>query len=85
MKILLIEDERKTIQYIKKGLEENGYEVDTAEDGKTGRTLGFKNHYNLIITDIIMPEINGRELCKEFRAAKIETPILMLTALAEYR
>ena len=46
MKILLIEDERKTIQYIKKGLEENGYEVDTAEDGKTGRTLGFKNSYN---------------------------------------
>jgi len=83
MKILLIEDERKTIQYIKKGLEENGYEVDTAEDGKAGRTLGFKNSYNIIITDIIMPEINGRDLCKEFRAAKIETPILMLTALAD--
>ncbi|HNR74270.1 MAG TPA: response regulator [Cyclobacteriaceae bacterium] len=83
MKILLIEDESKTIQYIKKGLEENGYEVDTAEDGRAGRSLGFKNQYNLIITDIIMPEINGRDLCKEFRAAKIETPILMLTALAD--
>ncbi|MCE7863060.1 MAG: response regulator [Bacteroidetes bacterium CHB5] len=83
MKILLIEDESKTIQYIKKGLEENGYEVDTAEDGRTGRALGFKNQYNLIITDIIMPEINGLDLCREFRAAKIETPILMLTALAD--
>jgi two-component system, OmpR family, copper resistance phosphate regulon response regulator CusR len=83
MKILVIEDERKTIQYIKKGLEENGYEVDTAEDGKAGKTLAFKNPYNLIISDIIMPEINGRDLCRELRAAKVETPILMLTALAD--
>lgn len=83
MKILLVEDERKTIQFLKKGLEENGYEVDSAEDGATGRNLAFRNTYNLIITDIIMPELNGRELCRELRKAKIETPILMLTALGE--
>ena len=43
MNILLVEDERKTIQYIKKGLEEHGYEVDTAEDGKSGKNLAFRN------------------------------------------
>ncbi len=83
MKILLIEDERKTIQYIKKGLEENGYEVDPAEDGMSGRNLAFRNQYNLIITDVILPELNGRDLCRELRDAKVETPILMLTALGE--
>ncbi len=83
MKILLIEDERKTVQYIKMGLEENGYEVDTAEDGKSGKNLAFRNPYNLIITDVILPELNGRDLCRELRAAKVETPILMLTALGE--
>jgi two-component system copper resistance phosphate regulon response regulator CusR len=83
MKILLIEDERKTIQYIKKGLEENGYEVDPAEDGVSGRNLAFRNQYNLIITDVILPELNGRDLCRELRDAKVETPILMLTALGE--
>lgn len=83
MKILLIEDERKTIQFIKKGLEENGYKVDAAEDGKAGKNLAFRNQYNLIITDVILPELNGRDLCKELRTAKIETPILMLTALGD--
>jgi two-component system copper resistance phosphate regulon response regulator CusR len=83
MNILLIEDERKTIQYIKKGLEEHGYEVDTAEDGKSGKNLAFRNEYNLIITDVIMPELSGTDLCKELRAAKNETPILMLTALGD--
>lgn len=83
MKILLVEDERKTIQYIKKGLEENGYEVDPAEDGVSGRNLAFRNQYNLIITDVILPELNGRDLCRELREAKVETPILMLTALGQ--
>ncbi len=79
----MIEDERKTIQFIKKGLEENGYKVDAAEDGKSGKNLAFRNQYNLIITDVILPELNGRDLCKELRTAKIETPILMLTALGD--
>lgn len=81
MKILLIEDEPKTVQYIKKGLEENGYEVDTATDGISGKHLGLKNSYQLIITDIILPGLDGRNLCLQLRNADIETPILMLTAL----
>ncbi|MBP9925215.1 MAG: response regulator transcription factor [Cyclobacteriaceae bacterium] len=83
MNILLVEDERKTIQYIKKGLEEHGYEVDTAEDGKSGKNLAFRNEYNLIITDVMMPHLSGTDLCKELRKAKNETPILMLTALGD--
>ena len=81
MKILLIEDELKTLQYISKGLEENAYQVDTAADGKTGKHLALRNDYQLIITDIIMPGMDGRELCAELRRANVDTPILMLTAL----
>jgi len=81
MKILIIEDELKTVQYIKKGLEENGYEVDTATDGISGKHLALENDYQLIITDIILPGLNGRSLSLQLRNADIETPILMLTAL----
>jgi len=81
MIILLIEDEPKTLQYIKKGLEENGYRIDTAEDGKTGKHLALRNAYDLIITDVILPHLNGRDLCRQLREAGVNTPILMLTAL----
>jgi two-component system, OmpR family, copper resistance phosphate regulon response regulator CusR len=83
MKILLVEDEKKTVQFIKKGLEENGYEVDAAEDGLEGKKLAFSNQYNLVITDVIMPGLNGRELCKLLRDGQVDTPILMLTALGD--
>ncbi len=63
MKILLIEDEPKTVQYIKKGLEENDYEVDAATDGMTGKHLALRNAYELIITDIVLPGLDGRKLC----------------------
>ncbi|CAG5016371.1 Transcriptional activator protein CopR [Dyadobacter sp. CECT 9275] len=81
MKLLLIEDEPKTVQSIKQGLEENGYEVDIAYDGLIGKQLARNNSYQLIISDIIIPGINGIELCREIRLAGDDTPILMLTAL----
>lgn len=81
MKILLVEDEPKTLTFIKKGLEENAHEVDTASDGISGRTLAQTNPYDLIISDIILPGLDGRELCRQLRASNIQTPILMLTAL----
>jgi two-component system copper resistance phosphate regulon response regulator CusR len=81
MKLLLIEDEPKTLQSIKQGLEENGYDVDIAYDGLIGRQLARNNTYQLIISDIIIPGINGIELCREIRNSGDETPILMLTAL----
>jgi DNA-binding response OmpR family regulator len=81
MKILLIEDEAKTLLLIKQGLEQQHLEVDVAYDGLMGLTLATRNHYSLIITDIILPEINGLNLCKQLREKHIFTPILLLTAL----
>ncbi len=81
MNLLLIEDEPKTVQSLKQGLEENGYSVDVAYDGLIGRQLAMRNNYHLIVSDIIIPGINGVELCRELRKAGNETPILMLTAL----
>src|SRR5262245_17709198 len=82
MKILLIEDEPKTLAFVKKGLEENAFDVETASDGKTGRRLALHNKYNLIISDIVLPGVDGRALCRDLRSAGVETPLLMLTALA---
>ena len=81
MKILLIEDEPKTLQSLRQGLEENGFEVDIAYDGMIGKHLARKNQYQIIVTDIIMPGMNGLQLSKELREEGITTPILMLTAL----
>lgn len=81
MKILLIEDEPKTLQSLRQGLEENGFDVDIAYDGSIGKHLARKNQYQIIVTDIIMPGINGLELCKQLRSEGVTTPILMLTAM----
>lgn len=82
IKILLIEDEPKTVQSLKQGLEENLYTVDVAYDGLMGKQLATRTSYQLIISDIIIPGMNGLELCKSLRAEGIQTPILMLTALS---
>jgi two-component system, OmpR family, copper resistance phosphate regulon response regulator CusR len=81
MKVLVVEDELKVANFIKKGLEEKGFEVDISFDGQTGESLIMNNTYDIIILDIIMPYINGIELCKRIRLKKIDTPVLMLTAL----
>lgn len=82
MKILLVEDEAKTLQLIKQGLEQHNIEVDIAYDGLMGLTLAQRNLYDLLITDIILPEINGLNLCRKLRESGFETPILLLTALS---
>jgi two-component system copper resistance phosphate regulon response regulator CusR len=81
LKILLIEDEVKTLNLIKEGLEENNAQVDIAYDGQMGLTLAERNEYSLIISDIILPEVNGLTLCKMLRENGNHTPILLLTAL----
>lgn len=82
MKILLIEDEASVSNFIKKGLEERNHEVMAAYDGFTGLSLAANNKYDLIITDIIMPGMNGIEVCKTLRNEKrSHIPIIMLTAL----
>ena len=82
IKILLIEDEPNTVQSLKQGLEENNYDVSIAYDGHMGKQLALAHTYQLIVSDIIIPGINGLDLCRELRAQGIQTPILMLTALS---
>ena len=83
MKLLIVEDEPKTLQAIQQGLEESQFEVDIAYDGLIAKRLALKNNYAAIITDLILPGLNGYELCRQLRAEGITTPILMLTALGE--
>jgi two-component system, OmpR family, copper resistance phosphate regulon response regulator CusR len=81
VQILLLEDEQKTAEVLKRGLEENGFAVDIATDGMAGLELTTHKNYSLIISDLIMPRLGGLEFSKRIRAAGHETPILMLTAL----
>jgi two-component system, OmpR family, copper resistance phosphate regulon response regulator CusR len=82
MKILIIEDEPKLVSILREGLENDGFETEVAYDGQIGERLAVKNFYDLIILDVILPYINGLELCKSIRKSNISVPILMLTALA---
>mgnify|MGYP002765427947 FL=1 len=79
--ILVIEDEKRVADLLKIGLEENGYQVLVAYDGEMGWRLFQSNDFQLIISDIILPKLNGFELCQKIRKADEEIPIMMLTAL----
>src|SRR6478752_4794847 len=81
MKILLVEDEPKVASFIKEGLEEENHEVTVVYDGHFGYKMATENRYDLIILDLMIPYINGLELCKQLRDKNINTSILMLTAL----
>jgi DNA-binding response OmpR family regulator len=80
MKILVVEDEHKITNSIKKGLEQEAYVVDVAFEGKTGFDLASSEKYDVIILDLMLPEMDGVEICTKLRAQKNQTPILMLTA-----
>ena len=81
MKILLVEDEKKVADFIKKGLTEEFYTVDAAPDGEEGLFMAENSEYDLMILDIMLPDINGIELCTKIRSKNIKTPIMMLTAV----
>lgn len=81
MKLLLVEDEPKLTAFIKRGLEENGYETDVAYDGNVGERMANSGNYSVIILDVNLPYKNGFEICQELRKNSIHTPVLMLTAL----
>jgi len=81
MNILLVEDEREVAGFIKKGLEEQGYTITTVHDGKEAIETAVSNNLDLIILDVMLPSLNGFEVCKSIRQHKKEVPILMLTAL----
>lgn len=80
-KILVIEDESNVVNLLKRGLEEEGYEISVAMDGHSGYEMAGKHQFDLMIMDIMLPGMNGMEICRNLRAQKITTPILMLTAL----
>ena len=80
MRILIVEDERRLSNIIKKGFIEDGFAVDQAFDGEEGQHLAEDEQYDLIILDIMLPKVDGLQLCKELRKKNIKTPILMLTA-----
>jgi len=80
-KILLVEDEISVVSFIKKGLTEEFFEVSVALDGKTGLQLATENNFDVIILDIMLPEMNGLEVCKAIRTNNTQVPILFLTAL----
>ena len=81
MKILLVEDEAALAGMLNKGLKEAGYEVTVAPDGLIGHEMAVKNQFDVMILDIMLPGLNGMELCKQLRRQQVDTPILMLTAL----
>jgi DNA-binding response OmpR family regulator len=80
MRVLVVEDERRLAGIIKRGLIEEGYAVDTVYDGEEAQYMGETTSYDIIILDIMLPKKDGIAVCKELRAKKINTPILMLTA-----
>lgn len=78
---MVVEDEQKVATFIKNGLEEHHYEVDLAYDGHMGERLALGKTYNLVLLDVIIPSINGIELCRRIKQVKPGVPVLMLTAL----
>ena len=80
MRILIIEDEKKVANFIKKGLEEEHYAVDTAYDGEAGLYMAEVNEYDLIVLDLMIPKIDGLEVLKRIRGNRNNVPILVLTA-----
>jgi heavy metal response regulator len=82
MRLLVVEDEKKVSSFIRKGLEEEGYAVDAALDGKTGLEMALDQVHDVIILDIHLPGMDGLSLLQELRRKKVSTPVLLLTVRA---
>ncbi len=80
MKILVVEDEKKVAGFIKRGLEEEKFEVDVAYDGDDGFQKAAEGAYSLVILDVMLPKKDGLSIVRDLRAKKVLTPVLMLTA-----
>jgi heavy metal response regulator len=82
VKILIVEDEKKVANFVKKGLQEEGYAVDLAVNGEDGLAMATATHYDLVILDIYLPKLDGISVLKKMREAKIRNPVLLLTVRA---
>lgn len=80
MRILIVEDEEKLANYLRKGLTEQGYVVDVAHDGIDGKHFALHSEYDLLLLDVMLPGIDGFGLLAAVREARTDTPVLMLTA-----
>lgn len=81
MYILIVEDERRLAQVVRKVLEEEGHTVDVAHDGEDGLAMAMDGSHDVIVLDILLPGIDGIEVCQRLRAGRVDTPVLLLTAL----
>ncbi len=82
MRILVVEDEKKVAGFIKQGLEEEGYAIDVASDGREGLLMALDGVHDLIILDINLPKLDGLGVLREFRQQRGKTPVLLLTVRA---
>ena len=80
MRILLVEDDRKLARALSTLLEEDGHTVETAHDGERGLELGMENPYDVMILDVMLPLMDGVQVCRTLRANEVNVPVLMLTA-----
>lgn len=80
MRLLLVEDDRLVANFIKKGLSETGYAVDIAHDAQEGNYLAQEEDYDLIVLDLMLPDGDGLDICRQLREKGIPTPVLILTA-----
>jgi len=80
MKVLLVEDDKGIIQFVRKGLLENGFSVDITFDGEKGLLLASQRNYDLVILDILLPKMDGRDVLKKIREKGIPSPVIFLTA-----
>jgi len=80
MRILVIEDEKKTAAFLAKGLREDGFTVDVARDGETGLKLALAKRHDLLIVDVMLPKKDGWNIVVELRRASVRTPVIFLTA-----
>ncbi|MGH6898980.1 MAG: response regulator transcription factor [Geminicoccaceae bacterium] len=81
MNVLLVEDDERIIEFVRRGLEAEGYQVEVARNGRDALQRARSPTCQLIILDLLLPDLDGRDVCRQLRAAELGTPILMLTAL----
>ncbi len=81
MYILVVEDERRLAQVVRKVLEEEGHTVDVSPEGEDGLAVAMDGSHDVIVLDILLPGIDGFEVCRRLRAGRVDTPVLLLTAL----
>ncbi len=83
MRVLVIEDDRETAQFLSKSLKESGHAVDLAADGETGLDLGRGGQHDVLIVDRMLPRLDGLSVVKTLRAENVRTPVLVLSALGD--